>query len=219
MATLPPLPSEFGVSIVATDVEKTKTGHPFTIYVMKINRKWKRNVTDREVWTARRRYREFRSLRKKLLRDYPSLKEVPFPGKKYFSRMADAVVEDRRWKLERFLSRVLSLPFPKEGNGLLNRFLGAEDDVSRVSNLNAAMRNDTKAFKHALTIEKGHPDPTVLHKRSCTRHFFDDVLTTSSKKNVRDIRHKIRDLEEEIDEELTYVFETAPPLCPDVHPS
>mmetsp|Transcript_41280 Transcript_41280/g.106805 ORF Transcript_41280/g.106805 Transcript_41280/m.106805 type:complete len:191 (+) Transcript_41280:248-820(+) len=149
MATLPPLPSEFGVSIVATDVEKTKTGHPFTIYVMKINRKWKRNVTDREVWTARRRYREFRSLRKKLLRDYPSLKEVPFPGKKYFSRMADAVVEDRRWKLERFLSRVLSLPFPKEGNGLLNRFLGAEDD------------------------------------------------------NVRDIRHKIRDLEEEIDEELT----------------
>lgn len=96
---------------------------------MKVFRKWKRNVTDRDSWTIRRRYSEFRALRNKvgwlassatvtkkylftylfiyislflsqLQQDYTALLSVAFPKKKVFNRMKEQVIEERRWKLE-----------------------------------------------------------------------------------------------------------------------
>lgn len=59
---------------------------------------------------TRRRYSEFLNLRSLLASHYPTIKPPALPPKNYFHRFSDALIEERKVGLQKFLEQVLSIP-------------------------------------------------------------------------------------------------------------
>ena len=90
--------------------EAKEDGKPFTFYMINVT------IDDvhRDLTVVPRRYRDFEELYKKLFSAFPQIfdaKRNPnppgLPGKKWFGNMDEAVIQERREKLEQFIQECL----------------------------------------------------------------------------------------------------------------
>lgn len=72
---------------------------------------------------VRRRYSDFEVFRDLLERESARVSIPPLPGKVYLNRFDDAVIEDRRQGLERFLKIVVGHPLLQTGSRVLGGFV------------------------------------------------------------------------------------------------
>ncbi|KXL48701.1 hypothetical protein M433DRAFT_152195 [Acidomyces richmondensis BFW] len=72
---------------------------------------------------VRRRYSDFEVFRDLLERDATRVSIPPLPGKVYLNRFDDAVIEERRRGLERFLKIVVGHPLLQTGSRVLGAFV------------------------------------------------------------------------------------------------
>lgn len=71
----------------------------------------------------RRRYSDFEYFRDILERESARVTIPPLPGKVYFNKFDDAVIEERRKGLERFLKIVVGHPLLQTGSRVLGSFV------------------------------------------------------------------------------------------------
>lgn len=72
---------------------------------------------------VRRRYSDFEYFRDILERESARVTIPPLPGKVYFNKFDDAVIEERRKGLERFLKIVVGHPLLQTGSRVLGSFV------------------------------------------------------------------------------------------------
>ncbi|GAB7345943.1 hypothetical protein MBLNU457_4171t1 [Dothideomycetes sp. NU457] len=72
---------------------------------------------------VRRRYSDFEYFRDILERESARVTIPPLPGKVYFNKFDDAVIEERRKGLERFLKIVVGHPLLQTGSRVLGAFV------------------------------------------------------------------------------------------------
>ncbi|KAF2150467.1 Phox-like protein [Myriangium duriaei CBS 260.36] len=72
---------------------------------------------------VRRRYSDFEYFRDILERESARVTIPPLPGKVYFNKFDDAVIEERRKGLERFLRIVVGHPLLQTGSRVLGSFV------------------------------------------------------------------------------------------------
>ncbi|THY53925.1 Phox-like protein [Aureobasidium pullulans] len=73
--------------------------------------------------SVRRRYSDFEYFRDILERESARVTIPPLPGKVYFNKFDDAVIEERRKGLERFLKIVVGHPLLQTGSRVLGSFV------------------------------------------------------------------------------------------------
>lgn len=76
--------------------------------------------------SVRRRYSDFEYFRDILERESARVTIPPLPGKVYFNKFDDAVIEERRKGLERFLKIVVGHPLLQTGSRVLGSFVQGE---------------------------------------------------------------------------------------------
>ena len=81
--------------------------------------------------SVRRRYSDFEYFRDILERESARVTIPPLPGKVYFNKFDDAVIEERRKGLERFLKIVVGHPLLQTGSRVLGSFVQGEFDLTR----------------------------------------------------------------------------------------
>jgi len=72
---------------------------------------------------VRRRYSDFEVFRDLLERESARVSIPPLPGKVYLNRFDDAIIEERRVGLERFLKIVVGHPLLQTGSRVLGGFV------------------------------------------------------------------------------------------------
>merc|ERR1711977_483519 len=90
--------------------EAKEDGKPFTFYMLNVLV----DVGQSDLTVVPRRYRDFEQLHQQLSSNFPQIfdpKKNPnpptLPGKKWFGNMGEAVVQERRVKLEAFLQEII----------------------------------------------------------------------------------------------------------------
>ena len=79
--------------------------------------------------SVRRRYSDFEYFRDILERESARVTIPPLPGKVYFNKFDDAIIEERRKGLERFLKIVVGHPLLQTGSRVLGSFVQGEFDT------------------------------------------------------------------------------------------
>jgi len=77
---------------------------------------------------VRRRYSDFEFFRDILERESARVTIPPLPGKVYFNKFDDAVIEERRKGLERFLKIVVGHPLLQTGSRVLGAFVQGKSE-------------------------------------------------------------------------------------------
>jgi len=83
---------------------------------------------------VRRRYSDFEFFRDILERESARVTIPPLPGKVYFNKFDDAVIEERRKGLERFLKIVVGHPLLQTGSRVLGAFVQGMQNAARFNN-------------------------------------------------------------------------------------
>lgn len=86
----------------------------------------------------RRRYSDFEYFRDILERESARVTIPPLPGKVYFNKFDDAVIEERRKGLERFLKIVVGHPLLQTGSRVLGSFVQGKISYIRSPRLSSA---------------------------------------------------------------------------------
>ncbi|KAI7899116.1 uncharacterized protein BX663DRAFT_518824 [Cokeromyces recurvatus] len=118
--------------IKIVNAEKTRsdnsTNNSFVVYIIEIN-----NIEEH----VKRRYSEFESFRKSLVKLYPTTCIPPIPEKHslsdYTLKDTGAMIEKRKRMLERFLNRIASHPILNQEH-IFHRFLNTEDSWTDIAN-------------------------------------------------------------------------------------
>jgi len=98
---------------------------------------------------VRRRYSDFEYFRDILERESARVTIPPLPGKVYFNKFDDAVIEERRKGLERFLKIVVGHPLLQTGSRVLGAFVQGTRRITPRNN------EDTGPLTESLQILTG----------------------------------------------------------------
>lgn len=109
----------------------------------------------------RRRYSDFEYFRDILERESARVTIPPLPGKVYFNKFDDAVIEERRKGLERFLKIVVGHPLLQTGSRVLGSFVQGEFASSggAVSGAGAAGAREARAGESRAFTDDWCIDP------------------------------------------------------------
>ena len=124
----------------------------------------------------RRRYSDFEYFRDILERESARVTIPPLPGKVYFNKFDDAVIEERRKGLERFLKIVVGHPLLQTGSRVLGSF---------VQGMFLLLRRLRLSGKHPLTYpSRPQLGPQRLVDPSAAFSFHDDQPYAHFQKNT-----------------------------------
>eukprot|EP00127_Corallochytrium_limacisporum_P007411 Clim_evm14s251 gene=Clim_evmTU14s251 len=168
--------------IVGYEISREKnSGKAYAVFIIEVFRQDEAGVMQ---WRVLRRYSEFHDLHMQLRRRLPGIDDYIFPGKKTFGNLSETFLEQRRYKLDKYLNNLLldeEIFTNVKTRAILSRFLSSGAYNAGFNKLERALDTVINPLSHTTRIiSDGFKAMTEGSTSSLTRTYRSTSASSSA---------------------------------------